>query len=112
MYQSLQTTGPAVSEAFVLTGSRFDLRALTARVGTRVHHLLCALAGHERFVFHGERRMSLRCGLCGNETRGWQLTLPRPTPRHAGDPQRHMMLARPRQATLIGKTPMRLKPAS
>lgn len=112
MYPSLQTTGPTVSETFVLTGSRLDVRGLAARVGTRLHHLACGLAGHERFVFHGERRMSLRCGLCGSETRGWHLTLPRPTLRFAGDPQRHMMPGRPRQASLIDRTPVRFRPAS
>ena len=112
MYQSLQTTGPAVSETFVLTGSRFDVRGLAARVGSRLQHVLCGLTGHERFVYCGERRLSLRCGLCGAETRGWQLTLPRPTLRFAGDPQRHMLPARSRQAPQVRKAPVWLKPAS
>jgi hypothetical protein len=44
----------------------------------RLDQFACGLAGHEELMRFEPKRLSLRCAWCGHQTRGWDMTCPRP----------------------------------
>jgi hypothetical protein len=47
-------------------------------VGRRLDQFVCGLAGHDELMRFEPKRLSLRCTRCGHQTRGWDMTCPRP----------------------------------
>lgn len=84
-------SGTPVSTPFAWFGSLVNLRAIADVLRRRLTQVLCGITGHEVFVWRGEGRITLRCGICASESRGWHLTSPPPVLRYSGDPARHVI---------------------
>ena len=44
----------------------------------RLDQFACGLGGHDEMKRFEPRRLSLLCTRCGHQTRGWEMTSPRP----------------------------------
>jgi len=72
------------------TGSRVGVCVALSNVVesglTHVGQFLCAIRGHELFMYFEPRRLSLRCASCGYDSPGWEIG-PKPSdalrPLHA-----------------------------
>jgi hypothetical protein len=89
MLQQLQLAGSDVPAPVTWSGTRVHVAGWVHGLRRWAAQRVCGATGHEEFVWHGEARMALRCGVCGNESQGWRLIERPPVPRYAGDPSRH-----------------------
>lgn len=114
MLQQLQVSGAPVPATVAWGGSWLNLRGLARKARALTAHVLCGVSGHEVFVWRGEGRMALRCGVCGRESRGWHLNSPPPVLRFAGDPARHALAghARVERPELTRTKVVRMREAS
>jgi hypothetical protein len=74
--QPIDSHGPLSS-----TPSARVLDHLSASLGgmtRRLDQFACGLVGHDELLRFEPRRLSLRCTLCGHQSEGWEMTLPRP----------------------------------
>lgn len=60
------------------------IERLVSDATLQVSRLLCAMQGHFMLLHLEPNRVSLRCGLCGCESHGWEVGRPRPAVRVAG----------------------------
>jgi hypothetical protein len=47
------------------------VRRAVCTVGWRLRETACAVRGHDYLLHHANRRLCLRCVVCGHETPGW-----------------------------------------
>ena len=80
--QTLSRTLPTVSPGNLATVSPVE------RLVDTVTGVACQLRGHLPEMQLGEDRIWLYCPNCRRVSSGWQLDLPRPRLRQAGDPGR------------------------
>lgn len=74
---------------FDFTNERERLIGPWRRTAMAIKGIACRTRRHGLRINLRARQVTLRCATCGYESPGWQLGPDRPTPRFAGEPDRH-----------------------
>lgn len=73
------------------SAGRESAGSVFTKLTTWIAQRLCGVRGHEALRHFEDKRVTMRCTLCGHETPGWEIAQRGPRLRFEGDARRHRL---------------------